>query len=294
MPFMTINNNKFPFLIFGEADSPMPWHHGTIYSLRLRSTFLRFTQRGMQYSQSQAPPMMNAGLWRSASCRPTHDGLCALANTSGSMVWFPTTTVDIPDDFSIIPGNPYLDAFQNGSACTSAHTGRAVKMFDERYEVSLCDLLDSSLDVVFDYGCAPDGPCSGEGTVYWRRDTTSVWVYGVISVLCIYLTSCVSDNIVSMVHNTHGARHGSQMYSVYATIALIVYLLFVQDTSELLLTKEDQDLVAHLFAYVLVQTLAQFTGPDDDMHGALTGARACGATRLRCQRARLPCHARTH
>ena len=269
MPFITINSNRFPFLVFGDADRPMPWHHGTIYSLRLKSTFLRFTQRGMQYSQSPAPPVMRADLWQSAPCAPTHDGLCALAASAGSMVWFPTTKVDIPDDFAIIPPNTYLDGFANGSACSSAHTGRAVKMFDERYEVSLCDLLDSSLDVVFDYGCSPDlqEPC-GHGTVYWRRDTTSVWVYCVISVLCIYLTSCVSDNIVSMVHNAPCIRHRSQIFSVCATVALVVYLLFVQDTSALLLTREDQELSWHLFAYVLVQTAAQLTDPGDDMHGS--------------------------
>lgn len=46
------------------------------------------------------------------------------------MVWFPTTAVDIPDDFSNIPGNKYLDGFGNASACSSAKTGRAISMFD--------------------------------------------------------------------------------------------------------------------------------------------------------------------
>ena len=93
MPFMTINNDAFPFLLFGDANKPMPWHHGTIYSLRLRSTFLRFTQRGMQYSTSPAPPRMSPDRWQSAPCAPTHDGLCALAEGAGSMVWFPNTQV---------------------------------------------------------------------------------------------------------------------------------------------------------------------------------------------------------
>ena len=58
---------------------------------------------------------------------------CSLGPSAGS---HPTPAqVDIPDDFSIIPGNAYLDGFVNGSACSSAHTGRSVKMYDERYEV---------------------------------------------------------------------------------------------------------------------------------------------------------------
>lgn len=43
--------------------------------------------------------------------------------------------VDIPDDFSRIKNNKYLEGFVNGSVCSSAHTGRSVKMYDERYEV---------------------------------------------------------------------------------------------------------------------------------------------------------------
>ena len=43
--------------------------------------------------------------------------------------------MDIPDDFSRIKNNKYLEGFVNGSVCSSAHTRRSVKMYDERYEV---------------------------------------------------------------------------------------------------------------------------------------------------------------
>lgn len=257
MPFMTINTEAFPFLVFGDASAKMPWHHGTIYSLRLRSTYLRFTERGMQYSTSRSPPLMRDSLWQHDACMPCPDGLCAFGAPQGSMVWFPTTAVDIPDDFSIIPGNRYLDGFGNASACSSAKTGRAVSMFDQRYEVSLCDLLDSSLDVVFD-----------RGTVYWRQDTTGTWVYMTISVLSIYLVSCVSDNIVAMMHGRLQNNQRQQIYIVYCTLVLIAYLLFGQATYGLLLTVEDRDLTAHLFVYVVAQTAAQHTDANDDMHGS--------------------------
>jgi len=153
-------------------------------------------------------------------------------------------------------------------------------MFDERYEVrattprasvpdyvvdtnsggqvSLCDLLDANLDVVFD-----------RGSIYWRHDETAVWTYFLISIICIYLTSCVSDNIVSMVHNEPRAANKGriQLFCVYATLALIVYLIFYQDISSLLLTREDSDLTTHLFIYAVALTLAQHTDSDDDMHG---------------------------
>jgi len=125
-------------------------------------------------------------------------------------------------------------------------------------QVSLCDLLDSNLDVVFD-----------RGSIYWRHDETAMWTYFLISIICIYLTSCVSDNIVAMVHNApRAANKGKmQLFCVYATLALIVYLIYYQDISSLLLTREDSDLTTHLFAYAVALTLAQHTNPDDDMHG---------------------------
>ena len=257
MPFMTINSEAFPYLVFGDGSKKMPWHHGTIYSLRLKSTYLRFTERGMQYSTSSSPPWMQSTLWKHEACMPCPDGLCAFKPSGGNMVWFPTTAVDIPDDFSNIPGNRYLDSFGNASACSSAKTGRAVSMFDERYEVSLCDLLDSNLDVVFDHG-----------TIYWRQDTTGTWVYLTISILCIYLVSCISDNIVAMLHNHTQSDSRQQIYTVYGSIVLIMYLLFVQETYGLLLTVEDRDLTIHLFLYVLAQTAAQHTDIGDDMHGS--------------------------
>lgn len=257
MPFLTINNAMFPFLVFGDADGPMPWDHGSIYSLRLKSTFLRFTPRGMQYSSSPAPPLIVPRLWKSAVCLPTSDGLCALPAAAGSMVWFPTQAVDLPDDFSRIPANAYLADFANGSACSSAATGRDVKMFDERYEVSLCDLLDANLDVVFD-----------RETIYWRRDVTGAWMFFLISVLCVYLTSCVSENIVATVHNRAETSGRVQGAAVCGTLALIWYVLFVEDTRALLLTHEDRTLTVHLLVYACVQTAAQFVSAADDVHGA--------------------------
>ena len=148
MPFVTIASGAHPYLIFGDADQGMPWTHGSLYSLQLRSSFIRITQRGMQYSNSKSLLDLASTQWHSARCEPTLDGLCDMISHEGSMIWFPDTAVALPDDFSRLPDNAYMQRFPNGSACMSMHTGRAVSMTDERYEVSLCDMLDSNLDVI--------------------------------------------------------------------------------------------------------------------------------------------------
>jgi hypothetical protein len=253
---MTIASGAHPYLIFGDADQVMPWTHGSLYSLQLRSSFIRITQRGMQYSNSKSLLDLASTQWHSARCEPTLDGLCDMMSHAGSMIWFPDTAVALPDDFSRLPDNAYMQRFPNGSACTSMHTGRAVSMADERYEVSLCDLLDSNLDVIMQ-----------DNTISWRQDTTAVWIYVVISVFCIYLISCISENIVCSIHNTAHHEFRRQRYTVYASLCLIAYVLFIDNGQRFLVTTEDKALMWHLCVYVAAQAIAQAWEVTHELHG---------------------------
>ena len=246
MPFMSIKTDSYPFLLFGESKTVMPWSHGTIFSLRLQSTYMRITRRGLQYSTSGLIPTMSGALWKSAPCAPSLDGLCSLPAAAGSMLWFPSTQVDIPDDFKLIPRNEYLDRFANGSACTSSSTQRSLLMRDTRYEVSLCYLLDSNLDIVY-----------MRETIYWREDTTSFAVYVLVSCLSVYLVSCMSENIVHSMQGEKASVFAEQKLTVYGSLLIVAYLLFAGDCASLLLTAEDRDLMWHLVFYACVQAGAQ-------------------------------------
>lgn len=263
MPFMSINSASYPYLFLGDTQVTMPWHHGAIYNLKLASTYIRITQRGLQYSHSSSIRDMDKNVWESTPCSPTMYGLCEMSKDQGSMLWFPDGTVDIPDDFSLIPSNSYLQKFPNGSACTSANTNRAVVMGDTRYEVSLCDLLNSNLDIVYRNGDAVHGP-----TLYWRQDTTESWVYVIISILSIYLVSCVSENIVASIQNTAVRDFRKQKISILLTFGILIYLFFIQETFKRIVTVQDFDLMVHLFVYVLIQSITQFSGIVDEIHGS--------------------------
>jgi len=150
-----------------------------------------------------------------------------------------------------------MEHFPNGSACTSSHTGRTVAMSDERYEVSLCDLLDSNLDVVLH-----------DDIISWRQDTTDVWVYILISVLCIYLISCISENIVSSIHNKQQNDFRHQQITVYVSVMFIIYLFAVDDSAQFLATSEDLSLMLHLFIYIIVELSAQSLNFVHEVHGS--------------------------
>jgi len=105
-------------------------------------------------------------------------------------------------------------------------------MADQRYEVSLCDLLDSNLDVIL-----------LDDTIAWRQDTTAVWIYIIISLFCIYLIRFISENIVANIHNETKNDFTRQKITVYTNIGLIVYLFFVDNARYFLVTLEDSALM---------------------------------------------------
>jgi hypothetical protein len=108
------------------------------------------------------------------------------------MKWFPTDVVDIPNDASNLIRNKYLDTFEN-KTCTGSESGRFVKLHDTTYEVSLCDLMDLNLDIVYH---------SADNAIYWRQDGTSTLTYACISVLSVLLVSSMAHNIIREAHHT--------------------------------------------------------------------------------------------
>lgn len=152
--------------------------------------FLRITPRGMHYSQ-HIPLALEPSYFHVSRCTPSHTALCQ--ESVSSMLFFSTGVVDIPDDWHSLRENDFVRRFQNGSSCSSEYTGRVVKIADEQYEVSLCDLLDSNMDIVWD---------ATEQLVYWRTDKTWTIDYMAVALLAVYLISVVSQNMVrSMTHD---------------------------------------------------------------------------------------------
>lgn len=141
--------------------------------------------------------------WNFEICLPTKDALCREHSTHPQL-WLPTGDVDVPDNWNLIPQSKILRIVNETSACMSANSGRAIRVNDTQYEVSLCDIMDMGLDIV--YMRMPSNLeyfNDNNALLLWRKDSTPIYEYVAIAIVAIFLVSSVSQNISDMFTTAH-------------------------------------------------------------------------------------------
>ena len=200
MPFLSLQDEQYPHLVFINDRQPYPWTAGFLYTLWLRSALLRVSARGVQLvAGSPRTGILEAGGWHEARCLPTAGALCNFtvgglvgpAHTPATnMLLFPTGAVDVPDNFHSLTanGHAFLEHFNNSSPCTYSASHREIVTRDTRYEVSLCDLLNANIDFVLT-----------KDRVFWRQDGTTTAEYVLFSLLGIVIVSQLTSNIMHII-----------------------------------------------------------------------------------------------
>lgn len=221
----------------------LPWEYGRMFGMRLTSHYIRVTARGIQFSTSSAlSSLRNVSSlgWESTSlCLPAPDALC---REGPGLLFFPDAVVDVPYDFAQIPPNSVLARFPNGSSCQRRASRRVLNPTDTQYEVSLCDLLDSNLDVLLD--------CHNN-QLHWRRDGTTAVEYLFISLMCVYLMSCISANVVKIATPLRVTR--GDLAILLVNLAYLLVNFFFSNL-RFLVTNHDLVLFWLLWAYVCLET----------------------------------------
>ena len=186
MPFHPIKDDAFPFIVLAGEAKALPWDHGSLLTARLTARYLRLTVRGLHVASGWVSSGARlAGTWNRVTCAPTPDALCRDA-ASGDL-WLPAVAADVPDDFSRLPRTPLLAEVERAGACQGPDNGRALTVGDHRYEVSLCDVTDMALDIVY-----------RDGVLYWRRDPVSLAELMALAVVGIFLVAALSQNVTEM------------------------------------------------------------------------------------------------
>ena len=223
-PFQSVQDSAHPYLVFDSDAGPLEWSHGTLLALRLGARFMRITPRGMHVSQHMALDIKTHHDFHGTDCTPSRTALCE--ESDSRMLFFSTGAVDLPDDWRTLYPNEFVQRFPNGSSCSSAYTGRMIRTTDTQYEVSLCDLMDSNLDVVLD---------SNAAKIYWRVDDTYTLDYVLVAVLSVYLISVISHNMATaMTHET--SQQQFMILPQRHTENLVVLLVLVYTMVSVLLT----------------------------------------------------------
>ena len=251
MPYAALDPAGMPFVVLADQRRALPWHHGPHFSRRMAAGFTRLNAFGLLHGRSQSSRLQEGvGSWRSEACRVSHEALCEQRQGNVSaMLFFPVGAVEIPEDFSGIPRNSFTDTFPNGSSCTHARSGRSVNQQDQRYEVSLCDLLDARLDVVFDHP---------SGRVFWRQDSTGLATQLFVCVLAVYIVSCVAENIKNIISNRDMGVLWPQHAALVVTVVFTGVELWRHELLAYIVSSADLRLFYVLYGYAVLEALLQF------------------------------------
>lgn len=255
MPFLSIRDDSHPFLVFDPNTVSVPWNRGHMHEIALSSTFMRITARGLHYAAFANHYQWSAreSNFHATLCERTPDALCLERANHSSMLYFPTISVDLPDDmyaqFSGPGQTPYVQEMMAlNASCTNPTSGRIIRPHDDRYELSLCDLIDNQLDIVFD---------THNNRLLWRRDNTSMLLYIFVSILGIYLVSCLAENIRCIMSGDHSSSLKTKHHPVYnvmllLTLVFLVYDQSTQQTTDYMLFQYERDLHTLLTVFIYV------------------------------------------
>ena len=179
MTYIFIREDRSPQLVLEGRQVPLPWHAGSAHAMQQAARFVRVNARGVLFAgggrAQDGLRALDAGLWRSLPCSASEEALCA----GDSVVLFPTQRADVPYADAQYAANPFFAAGGKpcaGTAWAGGHltgAGRVVNGSDTRYEVTVCDLFDGGLDVVFE---------PNAGLVRWRYDTRGAAGYVFLAV----------------------------------------------------------------------------------------------------------------
>jgi len=164
------------------------------------------------------------------------------------MLFLPHGPVEVPEDFSRLVPNSFTRAFPNGSSCENGRSGRTVAQHDDHCEVLLCDLVHSKLDLVYD---------NAAGLIFWRQDSTGLATKVFVIVLCVYIVSCVAENIKNVVSRKGVACTRNEHVVLGITLVFLAYELWQHELAACIVTQSELTLFYFLYVYVALECVLQ-------------------------------------
>lgn len=190
--FVSISDKAYPFITDVDSGLPLAWSYGSYAQLTRSSVALRVNERGVNFIHSgKIRDVLSSSQWDVYDCYDSTTSLCVLKD--GSRV-FPFDKVWIASNRSAI------DSEIKSVALKGCQTTRnANRMINDRlqlYDISLCDVVDSRLDVLY---------LNMQNKLLMRRNNTYLWIYVLVSIVSVYLVSNIAQN-VSLILPGHNAK----------------------------------------------------------------------------------------
>lgn len=243
MPFIPIRTDLFPYVrSVTYAQAPLEWHFGPLYTVRLTSRLLRVSKFNLQwYNTKEHMPEMKH--WNTMSCYETTDALCEVREDRTRMRLFSTKAVDIPLDFAQLELPASFQHENQNLTCNSATANRQLAFNDTQYEVSLCDLVDSSLEFAWD---------AQSHLIYWRQNRMSTGWLIFLTIVSLMLFTKVCEHTVDLTSGRQASF--SHVTSTLPFCCMSWFAVEMIRERSFMLTLKEHNLQIILITYVCVKT----------------------------------------
>ena len=226
----------FPFL--RDASDPqnlLKWDSGTLLQLLGRCLLIRVTRRGVRcigtrdtllkgWEQKFTTTVTNA-------CVPQSNALCEMEN---GIRFFPTTDSVFVSELSVGKCR-----HGQGRVLVAENFTIGGKLLDD---ISLCDVLDNNLDVIFD-------PVNSK--VFTKQLGSGSWLYIITSLLIFVVVVLTAE---TMSNHTHSSLFHN--LTAWTLLVLISLLMFTNaDTSHPIVTVQDVVFMAVSMGYIGISTI---------------------------------------
>jgi hypothetical protein len=244
MPEIPIDRKAFPHLRTAVGGTPIQWDFGSMYAIHLTASLIRIDADQIQWYKHGR--FHASGLWTPLRCLPARNAFCSIVQDEpeASVLVFPSGVVDMPVDITklLLPSDfrRFFDGL-GGLACKTKNSNRMLSYTDNRYEMSMCDLVDGHLEVVL----TPD-----TNILYIRQHREVVGFLTLLSLLSLYLFVHTCEHVIAL---CHGKRmpldHGSVTVPFIIALTVVMRLLMAESV---LIIAEEVTLQVILSLYVLV------------------------------------------
>lgn len=238
----------FPFVrSVDDSKTPMQWDSGTAIQLLSSCQLVRITRRGIrcisagiELVEGWEKKFTREGL-TSESCLPHSKALCVMTNGNR---FFPTDTVYVSDDSvaKCVNGQGrQLVPDQNTSLGSLAINGTGAQIV--RDDISLCDILDTNLDVIYD---------PAHNQIFTKQLNNSAWLYVSISILILIVVVLMAE---ALSNNTHSNLVHNIIAWVLLVLLSILMLTHTDGRMHPIITVHDTVFMWIILVYITISTV---------------------------------------
>lgn len=187
---------------------------------------LRFNADQIQYSSHGT--LYSSDKWAKLPCFPQQNSFCFVnctndpnaCNSNTSLTVFATDVVDVPAFLKQLQVPDSFKPFIYN--CDGEKTRRQIKFGDVNYEISLCDLLDGSLEFVYD---------TTKNMIYFKQSKQSVFIVIILVLLTLFFFIKTCDHL-SMIIRSEKIRFAHSTTTLPIVIACFMLLSYVVNVFE--------------------------------------------------------------